>query len=1237
MGGNTTTIASSEPRIGAIRIQQSTYGLPVFVVYGANRVAGNLGWYGDFKTVATTTTTTSGGKGGGGVRQQNTTFTYFAAVMVIIGEGPVPSIPTVWRGKKKLAGVSMGSTPRPTSEVLTVRADGKLKVSLYAYWTANVSAVLCAASNEDFDTPLIEFVNYFATGGVYQFDVAIAGRQVLVNYEWTPAVGMVSAESAAGMTLFGGARGQAPWSHLTTKHPEQADAYSDLAYVATPSYQLTSAAEVENHNFEVNGRFQFPGRKDCDPADFVIDILTNPTFGAAFPGQRMGDLSLYSTFCRASGLFISPALTEQTEAHQLLTETAEMTNSAVLWSEGILKVVPYGDTAISANGATYIPDLTAIYDLTDDDFLRDRGDDPVKCRRKTPADAFNLVQIEYLDRANDYNVDIMPADDQANIEQFGIRPKDTVRAHWIADRDVAGQVAQIGLQRGLHIRNEYEFRLGWRFALLEPMDLLTIADPELSSAKIPVRIVSIEENEFGDLTIVAEDFPVGVANAPLYPSQIGNGYLPNFDVAPGDVVPPAFFEPPVDLTTTGLEVWAAVSGASADWGGCNVWASLDGDSYRRVGTINGGSRYGYLTAALSAAPGGSLSVLLTGLGGQMLSGSAVDADNLETLCYVAGEFLAYETATLTGTNAYTATGLRRGAYGSPDGAKADGATFVRVDQAIAKSEPLDLNMIGKTIYFKFTSFNVYGAAEQGLAEVTEYPYTVTGDMAKLPPANVSGLTATLESYGIRLNWTPNTEPDLADYEIRVGGADWNSATFIARSNSSAYPWAIQVVGSYAIRIKARDKLGNYSRDATSVGFAITAPNVYLPGVTIIGPDARVSWSGENGSFAIDRYRVKRGASWAAAVELAQPLSTAFVERVTYGGTETYWIAAIDVAENEGVPQSIAISISNPLAVSITADVIDNNILLRWSDAVATLPIARYQIRRGLLYASATVVAEESNARFTAMFEQVGGTFVYWLTGYDTAGNAGTPAQISALVNQPPDYVLRSDIESTFSGTKSGVAFDGAALYAPIMDVTYEDHFTAEDWASPQDQVTAGFPLYFQPSDTGAYYEETIDYGTELPATGIAVTLSTQAIAGSVTVTPTISVKKLAGDAWTDYPGQTQIIASAFRYVKVRFDFAAAGGDDLLQLIGLNIKLSTKLRNDSGNGTAVFSDVGGTTVMFNYAFLDVTSITVTASGTVAKFAVYDFADVPNPTSFKVLLFDETGARVSGPFSWSARGF
>ena len=202
--------------------------------------------------------------------------------------------------------------------------------------------------------------------------------------------------------------------------------------------------------------------------------------------------------------------------------------------------------------------------------------------------------------------------------------------------------------------------------------------------------------------------------------------------------------------------------------------------------------------------------------------------------------------------------------------------------------------------------------------------------------------------------------------------------------------------------------------------------------------------------------------------------------------------------------------------------------------------------------------------------------------------------------------------------------------------TWQTHFTSRSWNTPQDQINAGYAYFLMPSTTTAQYYEDINYGTVLAGTKVSTTLTSNAIAGSTTITPSISVRKLLTDPWTVYSGVSSVFATNFQYIRVQYDFASAGGDDLLQITGLNTRLDSKLRNDSGNGTANSGDVGGTTVTFNLAFVDVDSISVTPLTTSAVIAVYDFVDVPYPTSFKVLLFNTSGTRVSGGFSWSARG-
>jgi hypothetical protein len=343
-----------------------------------------------------------------------------------------------------------------------------------------------------------------------------------------------------------------------------------------------------------------------------------------------------------------------------------------------------------------------------------------------------------------------------------------------------------------------------------------------------------------------------------------------------------------------------------------------------------------------------------------------------------------------------------------------------------------------------------------------------------------------------------------------------------------------------------------------------------------------------------------------------------------------------MSDGLGQETAVDITVSAPSQPTIAQQVVDNNVLLQWNDCTTTLPVDSYELRRGAAWASATLIGTKSG-RFTSVFETAGGTYTYWLAGIDSAGNYGTPGSVSAIVNQPPDYQLKLNQNSTWSGTKNNALLDSGTLLLGLnLTETYQDHFTTRSWNSPQDQITAGYSYWIMPSATSAYYEEIVDYGSVVASSKVTETLTSTVIAGSFSVTPKISVRKLTTDSWTDYNGVNQVYATDFRYIKFRYDFSSAGGDDLMRLTELNYRLDSKLRNDFGTGTANSADSGGTTVNFNVAFVDVEAISVTPSGTTPRIAIYDFVDAPNPVSFKVLLFDTSGNRVSGAFSWSARG-
>lgn len=573
------------------------------------------------------------------------------------------------------------------------------------------------------------------------------------------------------LTLMRGGDEQPLWTHLAqAKHQNQALNYSGTAYLCSPNYELTKSAQIYQHNFEVIGKLGYSGNiPDANPRDIIRDLLTNQRYGCGFPADSIGDTDRYSNYCRAVGIFLSPAYTEQGEAQRNISELLEQTNSAAVFSQGRLKIVPYGDGSYSGNGAAYVADNKALYDLTDDDFIVSGAEDPVSVERKTNADAFNQVQVEYLDRDNDYNVAIAEVKDQANIEQYGLRPKEAVKMHGICNGKVAQKVAQQLLQRALYVRNEYEFKLGWKYCLLEPMDIVTLTDAGLGLNKTPVRITEIEEDEEGVLSIKAEDYPVGVYTTSEYPTQPSLGYSADYNVSPGNAHAPVILEAPLQLTGGEPQIWMATAGGDM-WGGAEVWVSTDGDSYTRVGAVNHKARFGSLTAALPSGAvfdrTNTLNVEISA--GQMTGGTEQDSRDLLTLCYVDGEFLAYANAELKGVGRYTLGNLTRGAYGSAIDAHAAGSQFVRVDDTLFRYT-VPRNWIGRTVWVKLVSYNVFSGGIQDLSSVPAYSYTIKG----APLGQIQNLRLSSSwAYGKEavIAWDKLDGADTYDVEIYAGNS-----------------------------------------------------------------------------------------------------------------------------------------------------------------------------------------------------------------------------------------------------------------------------------------------------------------------------------------------------------------------------------------------------------------------------------------------------------------------------------
>lgn len=550
--------------------------------------------------------------------------------------------------------------------------------------------------------------------------------------------GVAAGLGNVGLNGYVGDLGQAPDPVFLSSDPAPIIiGYSGTCYVTGTPMQLGSTPALPNISFEICGFEKgtcgpnLPN--EANPSGIVTDLLTSERYGAGFPSANIDSATLadFATYCQAAELGMSLLLDRQQPCARWLEEIAELTVAAVVWSGALLKIIPYSDQNFAANSATWSPVLTAQYSLADSDFIDfGGGSDPVLLTRSDPTQATNWLSVEYVDASNDYNAQIAPVWDQALIDQFGLRSEPSVQAHEFTDLVVATASATLQLQRKAYIRNTFKFKVGIQFSRLEPMDIVELTDAALGLDEFPVRITQIDEDDNGELTVAAEELPNNPFVARVRQGASGDVIADQF-AEPGDANAPVIFEPLRGLSGGNLQVWLIASGG-ADWGGAQVWVSLDGSTYTMAGLVYRGARQGVLTANLASHSdpdtSNTMSVDLTESLGQLISGTPSDADNFVTLCYVDGELVSYETATLTAAHKYDLTYLRRGAYGSTVGAHSNGSQFARLgpsDPSLFKySYPA--SYVGQTVHIKLVSFNIYGQELQDISGVTDYPYALTG-------------------------------------------------------------------------------------------------------------------------------------------------------------------------------------------------------------------------------------------------------------------------------------------------------------------------------------------------------------------------------------------------------------------------------------------------------------------------------------------------------------------------------
>ena len=512
------------------------------------------------------------------------------------------------------------------------------------------------------------------------------------------------------LTLFNGEAAQTPWPYMLSKHPEKALPYSGLAYMAGV-VDLGERGSLPQYNFEVYGKLRDTGDgTDVNPADYIEHVLQSVGADVQIEG-----IENFRAYCKAADILIStPPEQKSAKAQSIINDIAEITNSLVFWSTDRLKIVPLADKPIG----TWTPANQIQYDLTADDFIAGTDGQLILYKRKDTSEAYNEATVEFINRANSYEKETVSFEVVADAQRNGLKPASKKTAHYLYTKARAQYYAEQLAMKRLYAKTQYTFRLDWAFCTLEVGDLVTLTDDACQLNKQIVVITAVNEAADGQLEFTAEGKPAGTYAPARYDVHENERPFIDYNQAAPSVNDVAIFQTVGDVG--GNQVFIGVN-APTGWGGCSVWLSDNGENYSRIGSISQQARMGRTRLAFNETANACEVTLNQGM---LKGGTHIDAERANTLCWVNGEALSYEGANMGPNNQFSLSGLVRGQYGTNAISHNAGERFIRVDEALFRY-PYRKEDVGKTIYLKFTSMNLFGSNEQELDEVQAYPYTLT--------------------------------------------------------------------------------------------------------------------------------------------------------------------------------------------------------------------------------------------------------------------------------------------------------------------------------------------------------------------------------------------------------------------------------------------------------------------------------------------------------------------------------
>ena len=730
-----------------------------------------------------------------------------------------------------------------------------------------------------------------------------------------------------GLTAYLGNREQSPWPYMVGKHPDRALPYSGLAYMAGV-VDMGDRAGLPTFNFEIQGQLLNTGDGvDVNPADYIVHVLKS----IGIEETAIDGIDNFREYCKQADILIStPPDGKAKKAQQIVSDIADICNCYLFWSNDRLKIVPLADKPIK----TWDPHSQIQYDLTEDDFLSGSDGRLVEYKRKSNSESYNTATVEFINRANSYEKEAVTFEVLADVQRNGMKPAPSYSAHYIYTKARAMYLAEQLAMKRLYERNQYSFKLDWAFCRLEPGDLVTLTESTCGLHKQIVVITDVQEAQDGELQITAIGKPAGVYAPTKYDVHENERPFVDYNKPAQSILDATFIQPPADVMGKGQELWVGVS-TPQEWGGCEVWMSDDPTAnFQSMGMINTTARIGKLVSPLSA-DGNSCIVRM--VNGMLKSGTHIDAERGNTVCYINGECLSYETATLNVDGTVTLNNLVRGQFNTPIGSHSAGDKLSRLDEAFMRI-PYRKQDVGKKIYAKFTSLNNLGGQQEDISRVKQYEYTIQEyfipEVSEFTLSNkYHQLGGKAIVYDLVAKFIPpnlKTLSTVVAWYREQGTSEW---IYGGDGNGQIVISQCEVGKTYDVKLQVKDINGNYSNGIVkSLQIALKSDKPNTPdGFTIrFAEQAIYNWR-EVTNADVDYYEVRLNTAVGSDDGLLAKSSNTTASSLLQNRQGTVYLYAHNPVKGYSAPAMLEYNVPKPITpTDVTVKTTMNGLVVTYS-------------------------------------------------------------------------------------------------------------------------------------------------------------------------------------------------------------------------------------------------------------------------------------------------------------------